>query len=550
MGVPITGNFTMFGNSDNTTVQGAITEGGTDASAATTLNQLIGLSSAALFDATYAGTIINPVSDVSASLQFRGYPGLDCTLTGGGAAVTIFLPFNFTIDNGATGGTATLTFTDLANDDATLTYNNTSTETIDSNTSVPLSLTMNSGVTTGQIAVTNIDTDFAGFQVTSTNNFKINEITQWGTIKWKSLRFQNTYSPLTISDTAYPDLTRCTDLSNCFNGITSFNSSNVVGWNTSNVTDMSDMFTNATSFNQNIGSWDVSSVTTMFQMFLRSFGFNQNINTWNVSSVTNMEDMFGNATIFNNGGQALTWSSGTGTSAVTNMNGMFQNADAFNQDISSWDVSNVINMQNMFANTDSFNQNLSTWDISSVTDIRSMFSGTTNFNNGGQALTWTNGTGTSAVTRMDSVFSGATAFNQDINSWDVSNVTYMQVMFLDATSFNQDLSSWNTSNVRSFNRMFDGATSFDQNIGSWDVTSIVAFAGGATNMFGATGTSKAVTLSTANYDALLIGWAAQSVNSGILFSGGDSQYTAGGAAATARATLVTAGWTITDGGPV
>ena len=123
-------------------------------------------------------------------------------------------------------------------------------------------------------------------------------------------------------------------------------------------------------------------------------------------------------------------------------------------------------------------------------------------------------------------------------------------MFFDATSFNQDLSSWNTSNVRSFNRMFEGATSFDQNIGSWDVTSIVAFAGGATNMFGATGTSKAVTLSTANYDALLIGWAAQSVNSGILFSGGDSQYTAGGAAATARATLVTAGWTITDGGPV
>ncbi len=58
-----------------------------------------------------------------------------------------------------------------------------------------------------------------------------------------------------------------------------------------------------------------------------------------------------------------------------------------------------------------------------------------------------------------------------------------------------------------------------------------------------------VALSTANYDALLIGWAAQAVQSSVTFDGGDSKYTGGGAAATARAYLISNfSWSISDGG--
>ena len=38
---------------------------------------------------------------------------------------------------------------------------------------------------------------------------------------------------------------------------------NISGWNTSKVTDMTEMFAGTTSFNQPIGGWDTSNVTNM-----------------------------------------------------------------------------------------------------------------------------------------------------------------------------------------------------------------------------------------------------------------------------------------------
>jgi hypothetical protein len=56
-----------------------------------------------------------------------------------------------------------------------------------------------------------------------------------------------------------------------------------------------------------------------------------------------------------------------------------------------------------------------------------------------------------------------------------------------------------------------------------------------------------ITLSTTNYDALLNGWAAITVQNNVSFSGGHSIYST--TAETARSSLInTYGWTITDGG--
>jgi surface protein len=127
---------------------------------------------------------------------------------------------------------------------------------------------------------------------------------------------------------------------------------------------MSQMFANATSFNQPLNNWNVSNATNMSEMFDNATSFNQPLNNWNVSNVTNMSEMFYNATSFN---QPLNnWN----VSNVTNMSYMFKNATSFNQPLNNWNVSNVTNMSQMFKNATSFNQPLNNWNISNVQEGR------------------------------------------------------------------------------------------------------------------------------------------------------------------------------------
>jgi len=217
------------------------------------------------------------------------------------------------------------------------------------------------------------------------------------------------------------------------------------------------------------------------------------------------------------------------------MSYVFQDATAFNQDISSWDVSSVTTMSRMFNNATAFNQDIgSSWNVSSVTDMRAMFQDATAFNQ--DIGSWT----VSSVTTMAYMFRLAAAFNQDIgSSWNVSSVTTMSRMFYGATAFNQDIGSWTVSSVTDMYSMFQDATAFNQDIGSWNVSSVTEMSA----MF------ASVTLSTANYNALLVGWDALELQDSVTFNGGNSTYVSS-AAITARANIIsTDSWTITDGGP-
>lgn len=83
------------------------------------------------------------------------------------------------------------------------------------------------------------------------------------------------------------------------------------------VTNTTNLFYQAVTFNQPIGSWDVSNVTNMSNMFRSATAFNQPIDSWNVGNVTNMDSMF-------------------------------FGASSFDQPIGSWNVGNVTNMSSMF----------------------------------------------------------------------------------------------------------------------------------------------------------------------------------------------------------
>lgn len=171
-----------------------------------------------------------------------------------------------------------------------------------------------------------------------------------------------------------------------------------------------------------------------------------------------------------------------------------------------------------------------------VIDFTGAFAGATNLTIAPTALPAT-------VATINSMFQGATSFNGDISGWNVAAVGGMVNTFLNATSFNGSLGGWNVANCTTFNGMFNGATAFQGGgIANWDISGLVA-PGGLNNF--ATG----CTFTTPNYDAVLIAWEANkaSYRSDLSPNFGNSKYSAGAAAA-ARAALVTYGWTITDGG--
>ena len=119
-------------------------------------------------------------------------------------------------------------------------------------------------------------------------------------------------------------------------------------WNTSLITDMSELFESMEDFNEPIGNWDTSNVTTMKSMFLENESFNQPLNKWNTSNVIDMSEMF-------------------------------FGAENFNQPLDNWDTSNVTDMSFMFCYNVKFNQNINNWNTSNVRSMKSMFSVSNNF---------------------------------------------------------------------------------------------------------------------------------------------------------------------------
>ena len=183
------------------------------------------------------------------------------------------------------------------------------------------------------------------------------------------------------------------------------------------------------------------------------------------------------------------------------------------------DLSGVASFNNAFRDCDVFTGKVSNWNVSGITSL----SGT---------------------------FRNCDVFNSDLSGWNVSNNTKLNSTFQGAVSFNQPIGSWDVGNVETFQLAF-GTSNFDQDLSSWNIVKGTSFAS-----FKTSGNA----FSTANYNAILIGWVATLdayVAAGNTYSltptadFGDSKYTSGGAAEAARTKLGIGlyGWSITDGGP-
>ena len=146
---------------------------------------------------------------------------------------------------------------------------------------------------------------------------------------------------------------------------------------------------------------------------------------------------------------------------------------------------------------------------------------------------------TVGVSNFTSMFYNCSSFNQQITNLNTASVFTLSRLFTNCSAYNQEI-LFSTKGCVSFDTTFYGCTAFKQNLNHLDITSLA----NAADMLGNTNINDTGT--TTRYDALLTAWAAQDFKPNVPFHAGSAKYSAAGAAA--RATLVAAGWTITDGG--
>jgi hypothetical protein len=120
----------------------------------------------------------------------------------------------------------------------------------------------------------------------------------------------------------------------------------------------------------------------------------------------------------------------------------------------------------------------------------------------------------------------------NMDQWDLDLVTSMKNAFQGAWVFNFDLSTLSLPLVNNTQSMLRDCFAFDHSLADFNMSSVTGLL--ADDMLRNCG------MSILNYDATLIGWAAQTVQSGVTLGADGLQYTLGGAAETARDTLVNA----------
>lgn len=290
-------------------------------------------------------------------------------------------------------------------------------------------------------------------------------------------------------------------------------------WDTSNVTNMREMFYLQINLNPILSNWKTSNVKSMSKMFCGATNFNQDLSNWDTSEITNMSYMFFNAKEFNNNATNLRFivHENTKTDYVfhnSNLQTIVRHNVLETHYQQSEETDRIILIQNKLSNGEEltseddkfindytqaalikkefiFDNNtlrkyvkkwiggkkrqrlirekghISRWNISRVTSLENLFLGNTEFNE--DISRWN----TYKVKNMNGTFYEAANFNQNIRTneinsgqynqytaWDVSKVTTADCMF-GYSGFNQDISNWNIQNIKEKTNILDLAFNLD-----------------------------------------------------------------------------------------
>ena len=238
--------------------------------------------------------------------------------------------------------------------------------------------------------------------------------------------FYNLSELTTIEGLENLNTSEVTDMSQMFSGCSRLTSLNLSNFNTSAVTNMNSMFEDCSSLTSlNVSNFNTSKVTNMNRMFWRCSSLTSlNLSNFNTSAVTDMSEMF------------------SGCSRLTSLN------------LSNLNTSAVKYMGSMFSGCSGLTSlNLSNFNTSAITNMSAMFSGCSRLT----SLNLSN-FNTSAVTNMGFMFYGCSSLKElNISNFNTSKVTNMRSMFKDCSGLKTILNP-NTWRCEQSQDMFKGCT--------------------------------------------------------------------------------------------
>ncbi len=258
--------------------------------------------------------------------------------------------------------------------------------------------------------------------------------------------------------------------------------------NTSNVTDMSAMFSGCKKLEKVTGleNFDTSNVTSIRSMFIRCNSLKgvDGLEKWDTSNVTSMANMFYECSSVTYMPDLSRWD----TSNVTTMTYMFYGCTSLaTLFLSNWNLSNVLSASDMFAKMNIAVLEISNWKVATqqtLNEISASLKGISFYGNAYLfANNWdlsgsnirslenflkgssvadarVNGWKVPYVTRMDGMFDGCSYLKSvTLTDWDAPNVEWLAWMFRDCPGLKAvDLSSWNMLKMEDMQEMFKNCT--------------------------------------------------------------------------------------------
>ena len=270
-------------------------------------------------------------------------------------------------------------------------------------------------------------------------------------------------------DVSHFDTSNVTDMSYMFEQCLNLTTLDVSHFNTSNVTDMRYMFEFCKKLEAlDVSHFDTGNVTTMQAMFYNCNTLQfLDVSHFNTSSVTNMNAMFSYCENLKRLDVA-----NFNTSNVTDMGSMFSSCqNLIELNVSGFNTINVTNMAGMFWKCEKINSlDVSNFDTSNVDNMSSMFGDCSNLE--GVDVSHFN---TTNVTNMGSMFYCCNKLKKiDINGFDTRRVTNMGAMFQGCIALsNLNVSNFVTSNVLSMASMFASCSSLTElNVSNFDTSNV------------------------------------------------------------------------------